>query len=120
MKIPVLPLRNMVLFPGVLLPVTVARPKSQRLVKNAFEQEKLLAVLCQKDRDKQEPKGEDLYNLGTAARVVRVLDLPDSSQMVILDFLLLCHRFLPTILFQGVAWFRNVLQKRLLLRLQLE
>ena len=81
----VLPLRNMVLFPGVLLPVTVARPKSQRLVKNAFEQEKLLAVLCQKDRDKQEPKGEDLYNLGTAARVVRVLDLPDSSQMVILE-----------------------------------
>lgn len=47
----VLPLRNMVLFPGVLLPVTVARPKSQRLVKNAYEQEKLLAVCCQIDRD---------------------------------------------------------------------
>lgn len=81
----VLPLRNMVLFPGVLLPVTVARPKSQRLVKNAYEQEKLLAVCCQIDRDVQDPKEEDLYHLGTAARVVRVIELPDGSLMVILE-----------------------------------
>ncbi|MBQ0119071.1 MAG: endopeptidase La [Bacteroidales bacterium] len=81
----VLPLRNMVLFPGVLLPVTVARPKSQRLVKNAYEQEKLLAVCCQIDRDVQDPKEDDLYHLGTAARVVRVIELPDSSLMVILE-----------------------------------
>lgn len=81
----VLPLRNMVLFPSVLLPVTVTRPKSQRLVRNAYEQEKYLAVCCQKERDIQEPNGEDLYELGTAARVVRVLELPDSSLMVILE-----------------------------------
>jgi len=81
----VLPLRNMVLFPGVLLPVTVSRPKSQRLVVKAYEQEKPIAVCCQKERETQEPTAEDLYDFGTAARVVRVIELPDSSLMVILE-----------------------------------
>ena len=81
----VLPLRNMVLFPGVLLPVTVSRPKSQKLVVKAYEQEKAIAVLCQKERDTQEPTAEDLYDFGTAARIVRVIELPDSSLMVILE-----------------------------------
>lgn len=81
----VLPLRNMVLFPGVLLPVTVSRPKSKRLVINAYEQEKLLAVCCQRERDVQEPTSEDLYNLGSAARVVRAVEMPDDSLMVILE-----------------------------------
>ena len=81
----VLPLRNMVLYPGVLLPVAVSRPKSQKLVINAYEQEKLLAVCCQKAKDTQEPKAEDLYNVGTAAHIVRIMDMPDGSIMVILE-----------------------------------
>lgn len=81
----VLPLRNMVLFPGVLLPVAVTRPRSQKLVTNAYQQEKLLAVCCQKERDVQDPTAEDLYTLGTAARVARIIQLPDGSQMVILE-----------------------------------
>ena len=81
----VLPLRNMVLFPGVLLPVAVSRPKSQKLVINAYEQEKMLAVCCQKAKDTQEPKAEDLYNVGTAAHIVRIMDMPDGSIMVILE-----------------------------------
>lgn len=80
-----LPLRNMVLFPGVLLPVTVARPKSLKLVHSAFDNDKPIAVCCQKDAEVQEPKGEDIYPLGTAARVVRIFDLPDGSKTVILE-----------------------------------
>ena len=57
----VLPLRNMVLFPGVLLPVTVARPKSKKLVSNAFKKDELLAVCCQRVQDIQEPSSDDLY-----------------------------------------------------------
>lgn len=83
--LPVLPLRNMVLFPGVLLPVTVARPKSIKLVKVAYEQEKLIAVCCQKDADVQEPGGDDIYKLGTAARVLRTFDMPDGSLTIILE-----------------------------------
>lgn len=83
--LPVLPLRNMVLFPGVLLPVTVARPKSIKLVKSAFQEEKLIAVCCQKDADVQEPKENDIYMLGAAARVIRTFDMPDGSLTIILE-----------------------------------
>jgi ATP-dependent Lon protease len=81
----VLPLRNMVLFPGVLLPVTVARPKSKKLVSNAFKKDELLAVCCQRVQDIQEPSSDDLYPIGTAGRVMRTLDMPDGSLMVILE-----------------------------------
>ncbi|HCS87930.1 MAG TPA: endopeptidase La [Bacteroidales bacterium] len=83
--LPILPLRNMVLFSGVLLPVTVARPKSIKLVKAAYEQEELIAVCCQKDADVQEPNGDDIYMLGTAARVIRTFDMPDGSLTIILE-----------------------------------
>ncbi len=83
--LPVLPLRNMVLFPGVLLPVTVARPKSIKLVTNAFQQEKTIAVCCQKDADVQEPQQTDLFMLGTAARVIRTFNMPDGSLTIILE-----------------------------------
>ncbi len=81
----ILPLRNMVLFPGVLVPVTVARPKSLNLVKSAFKNDKLLGVFCQRNANTQEPSAEDIYPLGTAARIVRVFDLPDGAQTVILE-----------------------------------
>ncbi len=83
--LPVLPLRNMVLFPGVLLPVTVARPKSLNLVKSAFKNDKVIAVCCQKNAGTEEPKSEDIYPLGTAARVVRIFELPDGAVTVILE-----------------------------------
>lgn len=81
----VLPLRNMVLFPGVLTPITISRPRSKKLVEMTFEQEKMLVVCCQKDADVVDPKGEDLYPLGTCARVARTIDVPDGSTMVILE-----------------------------------
>ncbi|MGN0208211.1 MAG: LON peptidase substrate-binding domain-containing protein, partial [Paludibacteraceae bacterium] len=57
----VLPLRNRVLFPGVMMPVAVGRPKSLKLVTNAYNKEQLVAVCCQKEKDTQEPKANDLY-----------------------------------------------------------
>ena len=80
-----LPLRNMVLFPGVLLPVTVGRPKSKKLVTTAFKNDQLIAVCCQKAQDVQEPSQEDIFPIGTAARVRRTIDMPDGSIMVILE-----------------------------------
>ena len=81
----VLPLRNMVLFPGVLLPVAVSRPKSKKLVQTVYEQEKMLAVCCQREQNVSEPKGDDLYDLGVCARIARTIDVPDGSLMVILE-----------------------------------
>lgn len=81
----VLPLRNMVLFPGVLMPVAVGRPKSLRLVKAAYKQEKLIAACCQKERGIQEPVATDLYDYGTAARVLHTFEMQNGTEMVILE-----------------------------------
>ncbi|MBO4665951.1 MAG: endopeptidase La [Paludibacteraceae bacterium] len=81
----VLPLRNMVLFPNVLLTVTVSRPRSKQQVRSAFNNDRLMAVVCQKERDTQEPNADDLYKLGVAARIVRTLELSDGSLGVILE-----------------------------------
>lgn len=81
----VLPIRNMVLFPGVLLPISVTRPSSRKLVQAAYEQEKNIAVLSQTSNNVQEPKWDDLYSIGTAARIIRVIQMPDESVMVILE-----------------------------------
>ena len=87
----VLPLRNMVLFPGVLMPVSVARPKSLKLVNAAYKQEKTIAVCCQKEREVQEPNGTDLYSFGTAARVVKTFELQPDTLMVILEGITRIH-----------------------------
>ena len=83
--LPILPLRNMVLFPHVMLPITVARPKSLKLVRSMFKQEKLIGVCTQRDKNTEEPEGEDLYNIGVAARIVRIFEMPDNSVTVILE-----------------------------------
>ena len=81
----VLPLRNRVLFPGVMMPVAVGRPKSLKLVTNAYNKEQLIAVCCQKERDTQEPKDGDLYDIGTAARVMQVIEIQSGTKMIILE-----------------------------------
>ncbi len=83
--LPILPLRNMVIFPGVLLPVTVARPKSLKLVRHAQENDLPIGVCTQRDKKSEDPKLEDLYSMGTVARVVRILEMPDNSTTVILE-----------------------------------
>ena len=83
--IPILPLRNMVLFPGVALPVIIGRPKSMRLIKEAVHKKSLIGVVCQKEMDTEEPVLEGLYTTGVIADIVRVLEMPDGSTTVILQ-----------------------------------
>ena len=82
---PILPLRNMVLFPGIVLPVSVGRKSSLRLIKDAFKQEKPLGVFCQRSSETESPQQKDLYEIGTAARVVRIFEMPDQTTTVILQ-----------------------------------
>ncbi len=81
----ILPLRNMVLFPGVILPIAVGRKKSQQLVKKAYEEEVLLGVVAQKDAKIDEPTFDDLFTTGTTAKVVRILEMPDDTITAILQ-----------------------------------
>ena len=83
--IPILPLRNMVLFPGVALPVIIGRPKSMRLIKEAVHKKSLIGVVCQKEMGTEDPILEDLYTTGVIADIVRVLEMPDGSATVILQ-----------------------------------
>ena len=83
--IPILPLRNMVLFPGVAMPVIIGRPKSMRLIKEAVYKKSLIGVVCQKEMDTEDPILEDLYTTGVIADIVRVLEMPDGSTTVILQ-----------------------------------
>ena len=83
--IPILPLRNMVLFPGVAMPVIIGRPKSMRLIKEAVHKKSLIGVVCQKEMGTEDPILEDLYTTGVIADIVRVLEMPDGSTTVILQ-----------------------------------
>ena len=84
-EIPILPLRNMVLFPGVAMPVIVGRPKSMRLIKEAVHKKTLIGVVCQKEMNTEDPGLEDLYTTGVIADIVRVLEMPDGTTTVILQ-----------------------------------
>ena len=83
--LPILPLRNMVLFPGIVLPVSVGRKSSLRLIKEASKQERVIGVFCQRSAETEEPLQKDLYEIGTAARVVRIFEMPDQTTTVILQ-----------------------------------
>ncbi len=83
--IPVLPLRNMVLFPNTILPVTVGRKSSKKLVDAVRGTDTKVAVVCQKDPKTEEPGIEDLYTIGATARIVRVFDMPDETTTIILQ-----------------------------------
>ncbi|MBP9016760.1 MAG: endopeptidase La [Paludibacteraceae bacterium] len=83
--LPILPLRNMVLYPGVLLPVSVARPKSLKLVHEAKDRNHYIGVCTQKDKNIDDPRPDQLYSMGTVAKVVRILEMNDNSTTVILE-----------------------------------
>ncbi len=83
--LPILPLRNMVLFPGVAMPVIVGRAKSMRLIRDAVQKKKLVGVCCQKDPMIDEPGFEDLYHVGVIAEIMRVLEMPDGTTTIILQ-----------------------------------
>lgn len=83
--LPVLPLRNMVLFPSVVLPISVGRQSSLRLVSDIHKKDAYVAVFCQKSADTEYPTQEDLHEYGTVARIVRILEMPNHNTTVILQ-----------------------------------
>jgi len=82
---PVMPLKNTILFPGVIIPITVGRDKSIRALGKSNDTDKFIAVLTQKDSKTENPGFVDLYSTGTIARIVKMLKMPDGSQTVILQ-----------------------------------
>jgi ATP-dependent Lon protease len=83
--LPILPLRNTVLFPGVVIPITVGRDKSIRLIQEANKGQKTIGVVAQRNPDIDEPTFEDLYTIGTQAKIIRMLKMPDGNTTVILQ-----------------------------------
>lgn len=83
--LPILPLRNMVLFPGVFMPVSVGRSTSLRLIREAEKKGSYIGVVCQKIAETESPLFEDLHNIGTIAKIIRVLEMPDQTTTVILQ-----------------------------------
>jgi len=84
-ELPVLPLRNTVLFPGVVLPITVGRDKSIKAVNDAYKTDKLIGVLAQKDSSIEDPGVADLEDVGTVARIIKLIKMPDGGTTVILQ-----------------------------------
>ena len=83
--LPILPLRNMVLFPGVFMPVSLGRVSSLKLVRDAEKKNSYIAVVCQKISETENPQFEDLHHIGTVAKIVRTLEMPDQTTTVILQ-----------------------------------
>ncbi|MFM9006972.1 MAG: LON peptidase substrate-binding domain-containing protein, partial [Bacteroidota bacterium] len=81
----VLPLRNTVLFPGVVIPITVGRDKSIRLIKDAYAKDRIIGVVSQKDVSVEDPKLADLNNIGTIAQILKMLRMPDGNTTVIIQ-----------------------------------
>nr|WP_322626122.1 endopeptidase La [uncultured Flavobacterium sp.] len=84
-SLPILPLRNMVLFPGVVIPITAGRDKSIRLINDANAEGKVIGVVAQKDERVEEPGANDIHTVGTVARILRVLKMPDGNTTVIIQ-----------------------------------
>jgi len=83
--LPILPLRNTVLFPGVVIPITVGRDKSLRLVQEVYKKNKILGALAQKDGSTDDPELDDLYRVGTVAQILKILEMPDGTTSVIIQ-----------------------------------
>ncbi len=83
--LPILPLRNTVLFPGVVIPITVGRDKSIKLIKDAYAGDKTIGVVAQLDKKVEEPAEDDVYKVGTMARIIRMFRMPDGNTTVIIQ-----------------------------------
>ncbi len=84
-ELPLLPLRNTVLFPGVVLPITVGRDKSIKAVNDAYKADKLIGVIAQKDSSVEEPTINDLEEIGTIAKIAKLIKMPDGGTTIIIQ-----------------------------------
>ncbi len=83
--LPILALRNTVLFPGVVLPITVGRDTSLALVKDAFNDDKLIGVVAQRDSEVEDPEPDELYEAGTVAEILKLIKMPDGSKSIVIQ-----------------------------------
>ena len=81
----ILPLRNTVLFPGVVIPITISRDKSIELINNAYKNKKIIGVVSQVNPDVESPQEKDLNRVGTAAKILRLFKMPDGNLTVIIQ-----------------------------------
>lgn len=84
-ELPILPLKNTVLFPGVVVPITVGRDRSLALVKEAYETDKIIGVVAQKDEMIENPDSDDLYSYGTVAQILKLIKMPDGSKSIVIQ-----------------------------------
>ena len=83
--LPILPLKNTVLFPGVVIPITVGRDKSIQLIKDYNKGDKTIGVVAQRSDATEEPTGDDLYNVGSVAQIIKMLRMPDGNTTIIIQ-----------------------------------
>jgi ATP-dependent Lon protease len=83
--LPILPLRNTVLFPGVIIPITVGREKSMKLVREIYQKNKIIGTVAQKDPNIDDPEPAEMFNVGTMAQLLRILEMPDGTTSVIIQ-----------------------------------
>jgi len=84
-ELPILPLRNTVLFPGVVLPISVGRSKSLKLIREVYKRNGVLGTLAQLNPDTDDPGLADLYKVGTVAKILKILEMPDGNTTVIIQ-----------------------------------
>ncbi|MEI2738305.1 MAG: endopeptidase La [Chitinophagaceae bacterium] len=107
-EIPLLPLRNTVLFPGVVLPITVGRDKSIKAVNDAYKGDKLIGVIAQKDSNVEDPAVKDLEDIGTVAKIVKLIKMPDGGTTIIIQGK---SRFLIESIIEDDPYFRAKIKK---------
>ncbi len=84
-EVAILPIKNTVLFSGVIMPIAVSRKKSINLIKRVYKSSKIIGIITQRNQKIQDPKAKDLYGVGTLARILKVLEMPDNSTTVIIQ-----------------------------------
>jgi len=107
-EIGILPLRNTVLFPGVVLPITVGRDKSVKAVTDAYRGDKLIGVIAQKDSNIEDPIISDLENIGTIAKIVKLIKMPDGGTTIIIQGK---SRFVIESVFEEDPYFKAKIKK---------
>jgi len=90
-SVPILPVRNLVLFPGVVTPITIGRKSSLSLIKKAEDKDLIIAVICQRDPDVDKPKQKDLYTYGCFAKIVKLLSIANKQYTAIVQGLSRCE-----------------------------
>ncbi len=84
-ELSILPLRNTVLFPGIVIPISVGRKKSLKLIKSSFKKNQYIGIVSQKDSNIEKPDFEDIYDKGTIARIMKIFELPDGSKTAVIE-----------------------------------